>query len=617
MRTYADSVVNKFVTETNGTAGAGALVTVYTAGSTVKAPLFDVLGAAITNPLSADGEGNYAFKVVDGTYDIIINLGTLSETKLSNIQIAEIVSVSSISASYPSLANAVATNIDLGEIITTSGYYADGDGGGGQYTIVAGGSGPADGGSFINMTNGNQLRLSGHGVINCKVWGAKGDGVTDDKIAIQSAINFSTRAKIYFPSGVYVVSGQLLSTDQFIEFSGDGPRASSILYTGSNGLFRLVRTGEENAFYKLTDLLLDTTTINAGAAIQIEQDQASGVIGGVDFLHIESIIADSSVDGYWTHGLHTVSAGGVYISNTSFRNNNNAVAQNDPNTKGIFIDGSNSSINVIRSLSISNFYIQRYNRGIEINCTNTVESIYGVNGEIVGCDYGVYSSGAGVTASITFTNVHIDPIKGAIKALNDFSVFRIQGCDLRAGQNGASGVYQDNIAISIARGETIVINGNNFSGTNALAPLIDSVGVNLGLAQRTIISNNTFRNYDTGIITPTVHLEFQIGLNHFIFVVEEVTGDARPNNSSLLVDNKQAAYGGDLNDITDGIAQGIAFTKLNDSVTNKPPVTTIGAMLETLVFDTNAATQKLYLNYTDDVYSRRKQGGVWQTWVIT
>src|SRR5690606_16267321 len=49
------------------------------------------------------------------------------------------------------------------------------------------------------------------GVINVKAHGAKGDGVTDDWQAIQSAITLAENARksVYFPSGKYFVSKTL------------------------------------------------------------------------------------------------------------------------------------------------------------------------------------------------------------------------------------------------------------------------------------------------------------------------------------------------------------------------------------------------------------------------
>jgi hypothetical protein len=187
MRTYADSVVNKFATDTTGNAGAGALITVYVAASTVKAPLFDVLGVAITNPLSADDEGNYAFKVADGIYDLVINEGALSETKIDRLQIAEIVGLNTDNGHYSDLATAQAENIAVGTVITTAGYFATNDGGAGQYVIVAGGTGPVDGGLYLNMLNGNQLELIVDGSVDVKQFGAT--TLTGSDSAIQAALN--------------------------------------------------------------------------------------------------------------------------------------------------------------------------------------------------------------------------------------------------------------------------------------------------------------------------------------------------------------------------------------------------------------------------------------------
>ncbi|MGH9959769.1 MAG: glycosyl hydrolase family 28-related protein, partial [Pyrinomonadaceae bacterium] len=47
------------------------------------------------------------------------------------------------------------------------------------------------------------------GVVNVKNFGAKGDGVIDDTVAINNAIKSVDRATIYFPNGTYLVSNRL------------------------------------------------------------------------------------------------------------------------------------------------------------------------------------------------------------------------------------------------------------------------------------------------------------------------------------------------------------------------------------------------------------------------
>jgi hypothetical protein len=226
MRTYADSVVNKFVTETNGTAGAGALVTVYTAGSTVKAPLFDVLGVAITNPLSADDEGNYAFKVADGIYDLVINEGALSETRIDRLQIAEIVGFNSDSAHYSDLATALAANLTVSTIITTAGYFATDDGGAGQYVVVAGGTGPVDGGSFLDMLNGNQLQLILTGIMEISVRQFGAFGGPGNSTRIINAINFGK------------------SNDLFVDLGGLDHEVTGLVFVGTRADHYKIKNGK-------------------------------------------------------------------------------------------------------------------------------------------------------------------------------------------------------------------------------------------------------------------------------------------------------------------------------------------------------------------------------------
>jgi len=69
-----------------------------------------------------------------------------------------------------------------------------------------------------------------HGiVINVKNYGATGDGSSDDRAAIQAAIDASLSAghKVYLPYGVYMVGGEVI-VKQEIQLIGDGPTSTII-----------------------------------------------------------------------------------------------------------------------------------------------------------------------------------------------------------------------------------------------------------------------------------------------------------------------------------------------------------------------------------------------------
>ena len=66
------------------------------------------------------------------------------------------------------------------------------------------------------------------GIVNVKEFGAVGDGVADDTVAIQNAIDASSA--VHFPAGTYKVTSRLLGKSNLM-LRGDGPGSSRIVYT--------------------------------------------------------------------------------------------------------------------------------------------------------------------------------------------------------------------------------------------------------------------------------------------------------------------------------------------------------------------------------------------------
>lgn len=80
MKRYNNSVVNQFVVDSSGNAGANLPITIRFSDTGEKAVLFSDNGTTETpNPITSSSNGNYFFYVEDGIYDIVINEGLRSE----------------------------------------------------------------------------------------------------------------------------------------------------------------------------------------------------------------------------------------------------------------------------------------------------------------------------------------------------------------------------------------------------------------------------------------------------------------------------------------------------------------------------------------------------------
>lgn len=118
----------------------------------------------------------------------------------------------------------------LSRRIQTKGYYSDGDGGKGQYYAKVGaapGTYVDNSGSIIVPNGGDGSSawfLDFTNFINVKQFGAKGDGITDDHLAIQSAIDslIGKGGKVYFLQGRYYLASPVVlqTTHEAVTIAG-------------------------------------------------------------------------------------------------------------------------------------------------------------------------------------------------------------------------------------------------------------------------------------------------------------------------------------------------------------------------------------------------------------
>ncbi len=125
---------------------------------------------------------------------------------------------------------ATAPNSSL-ESLVVEGYYIPGDGGGGTFFYDSTDVITPDNGGTVIVASGSSdptarwKRIYVPRNISAKWFGAKGDGATDDTIALTNCLDLAQNlngASIYLPSGIYVISETLNVTVSNVSIKGDG-----------------------------------------------------------------------------------------------------------------------------------------------------------------------------------------------------------------------------------------------------------------------------------------------------------------------------------------------------------------------------------------------------------
>lgn len=121
-----------------------------------------------------------------------------------------------------------------GDMAITLGYYSANDGGNGEYIIINDSNQTADNGSIHDLSNGFKAELIVNNSINVKLFGAKGDGASDDTQFINNTFSYAetktinylgnqsrpSHFKVYFGSGNYIISNTIIMNVQRFDVEG-------------------------------------------------------------------------------------------------------------------------------------------------------------------------------------------------------------------------------------------------------------------------------------------------------------------------------------------------------------------------------------------------------------
>lgn len=378
------------------------------------------------------------------------------------------------------------------EQISIGGYYADADGGGGIFVgVTTGGPYTDNGGTIIVPGAGSGssawIRIS-KGSINVKWFGAKGDGVTDDTVSIQSALTYfaaanliSPQQQLLFPAGNnFCITGITIRNINYFSIKIDGaitniaskagPAATNLNATQS-GVFA-------------TFMILDCSNFSIDGQGEIDVRYRQGFVIGSDMsLGTSNPCSYFSISiNMYGNGLNDNTHGNVFRYCTYFSINDslfNAVTKKPPyvnNATPYYYDWCNPLLFLDCSAFSLSGITSNYNsmNGIYIgsNCYDFI---------IENCLL-EHNGGSGV--QLTWSSYGASP-KNFTISNNIFRFNRADGADLYN-----TGPFTD--CYGILSNNVSYYNGWGTEDTSGTSPTNDGSGVgtfaNIG---RLVVSNNT------------------------------------------------------------------------------------------------------------------------------
>lgn len=314
------------------------------------------------------------------------------------------------------------------------GYYSPGDRGGGTFMWDPNSSAIPDGGRYFATNgwtsgNGRWVRQLNGEVANVKMWGAVGNGTTDDTIAIQNAaraLNYPWCGELLFPAATYLLTDTIIYPGQY-HLRGEGPNNNTIiLMHGDHDVFRTYNAQtaltngvfdfDHGLIFENMNIIMDTNAMsgaglelcNPGEGTIIRNVSTSGggygvrvLDGGSPGLQISQCsVSHCYVAGISVEGIPSGANAGGQIMNITSLSGDHHRPDSDATASLVRID------NTVMACSVYNFKAEGswggglfyYNRGIGTTNANNWQvgslTIYGgyYNCGFTNCDLVVLDS---------------------------------------------------------------------------------------------------------------------------------------------------------------------------------------------------------------------------------
>ena len=463
--------------DANGSPLAGGQVWFYQPGTTILATtwLDSVQGAENTNPVILDSAGSAVIFGDQQYRQVVLDVNgnqiwdELTEAQVSQISSAMLPVVEATSTNQalvllggaqatitPTLLATIAalrglaTGTQISPQVYVQGYYINGDGGQGEFWLNSGDQSSADnGGTIIIDASGRRwYRQLAGSPPTIKMFGAKGDGATDDSGKIQSAENWAALAGglLVFPPGIYMVTPGNLTKKNGVSWEGAGGEAS-VLKTVPGATY------SQDLVYGIN---IDNIYI-IGMAFDWNNASTTGVPGGLDLVTCKNVLVENcSFLNIGIFGLIMDNIQYCWIVNNFFQKTNALPTQND----GILITGAaggsgssaisgNILLRTGMDLSGANLYIE----------DNYIEGWAFGSGITVGPDN--YTTGALIVGNVILNGAGTDSNNTVVTGIENWANYSLIADNI-CNYNAGDGI--DNAGLNCTISGNLCLNNGQVTG---------------------------------------------------------------------------------------------------------------------------------------------------------
>lgn len=417
-------------------------------------------------------------------------------------------------------------------------YYVE-DGGSSQWVSTVATAADASAVSYTPAGIGAQVttvQTKLRETVSVKDFGAVGDGVTDDTVAIQAALDAAEGAhtSLYFPAGVYICSNELTysSTSDFsLRIYGDGAYQTGLKFTGAtNGLvitYNEWRDGvldiENIGIYAASSTALWALRVSATSYVSSASNKGC-YVSNIAIGHEPSLAAATN---YW-------SSGGIYFDNMPHTQVTSSwIRGYNAGTSGVGIYLGDKCISPI----IDGCNLYTWLKGVHA-VGEDVEGMHIQNNNFINNYDGLYIDASGTTSGTEVGlqincnsldndhyNIYLNGRNKSVIANND--MYRKQSDTL-----GFTDVYMTDCTYSVVSNNVMSRDGGGANPATAIY---------LDNSDSTVITGNQVRTRDTGLYIDLDTTRVTCFGNDFDGVTTEIDDNTVTASRDLLVKaNKKA-----------------------------------------------------------------------------